>query len=99
MVIELEDVCGRSVKFTPPIVKEGGVELYVSLYVPSTITVSTTDPAKIIRKKMSDKGDIRRSTYSTLKKYFAITAPATEQEKQLVALVTALQASKELVIA
>jgi hypothetical protein len=102
MVIEL-DVSGHRVTYTPPIVEEGGVEWYVTLYVPTT-NVAVADPTLITRARMTDKGAVRRATRKVMADYFAATAPGapapiTQQEIQTIALVNALKVTPELQIA
>jgi hypothetical protein len=104
MIISFTDVSGHSVTYTPPIVNEGGVEMYLTPYVPSSVTLAVANPAQIARVRLTDKGDVRRSTRRALAVYFAATAPgavppATEQQRQQIVLVNYLRNTPELVIA
>lgn len=99
VVIEFTDICGKNVKFTPKIVDNE----YVSLFVPKTVTTPVADPTNAIRARYGNVGDLRRSTSKALKWYFGATAPgapalATEAERQQIALINALAATDELKI-
>lgn len=99
MIIDNLVVDGHDITFVPPIV--GG--MYVSLYVPSTVT-PVTNPSQIVRVRMTDKAAVRRSTRKVLAEYFVATAPGaapatTEQGKQQIALINSLKATPELRIA
>lgn len=66
IIITLEDVVGRRITYNPAIV-DG---MYLSIYVPKTVTLTPTDPAQIVRAQMSDKGKLRRSTREVMTEYY-----------------------------
>ncbi|KKQ52532.1 MAG: hypothetical protein US70_C0008G0019 [Parcubacteria group bacterium GW2011_GWD2_38_11] len=66
IIIELKDVVGRNVTYIPSIVNG----MYVSIYVPKTVTLAPADPAQIVRAQMSDKGKLRRSTREVMTEYY-----------------------------
>lgn len=98
LVIELDDVAGHHVKYDAPIVDN----MYVTCYVPSTVTSPVANPAQIVPTRMTDRGAVRRSIRKTMADYFtklaANTNPATEQDRQQKALIEHLIATGQLVV-
>jgi len=91
MVIDLTDVAGHHVIYTPPIV-DG---MYVTLHVPSSVSSPAPNLNQIIRTGTTDKSSVRRSTRGILAEYFkniepGTPAPTTEQGIQQIALITHL---------
>lgn len=98
LVIELDDVAGHHVKYDAPIVDN----MYVTCYVPSTVTSPVTNPAQIVPTRMTDRGAVRRSVRKTMADYLTKLAanpnPATEQERQQKALIEHLITTGQLVV-
>lgn len=98
MKIELSDVAGHDVIYMPPIEDN----MYVTVYVPSTVSQPVANPDAISRMRMTDKGAVRRSLRKTVADYFTRLAndpnPATEQDRQQKALIEHLIATGELVV-
>lgn len=99
VVIDLKDIKGKNVVYTPPII-DG---MYVSLYVPSTVSATPATPAETIRVRVTDVGALRRSTRKAMADYFAAKAtgapaPGTEQGKQQLALIDHLITTGEVVV-
>ncbi|HAV11796.1 MAG TPA: hypothetical protein DCX32_04640 [Candidatus Moranbacteria bacterium] len=89
VTLDISDVCGKNLKYTPPITADG--ERYVMLHVPESVTRPVTDPSKIIRSESSGNvGKLKDSVRRSYKEYCALkanppTAP-TEREKQVILL-------------
>ena len=98
LVIELNDVVGHRVKYNVPIVDN----MYITCYVPSTVTSPVANPAQIVPTRMTDRGAVRRSVRKTMADYFTKLAananPATEQDRQQKALIEHLIATGKIVV-
>ncbi len=60
------EICGRKVYYTPTIVNN----MYISLYVPKQQSEEVDDPAKIIRLPQETRGKIYKSTLSVMADFF-----------------------------
>lgn len=103
MVIKFTDVSGKKVSYTPDIVEEGGVEWYLTPYVPLSVMNKVGDASQISRVRKCSKGDTVSSTRRAIAEYIALTTPdpptpQNERERQVIALGDHLKATGKLTI-